>query len=297
MFTNVKNLSHTSVRSRIATKQKLLNAIKEDFLDHVMSTKFFIDNAVEKYQRSLKKGDLCWAAKRPFKIDFSSSEALLKVSKRTYSVNEEDKIWLAEETLSHSLSMYLIWSFEEFEFFLKRIYAFIGFMNKTNWQGCDFGTTVLKDIKLNTYDEYLSTVNKNSKLSSTEILKRLRKICPDIVNWEFSGIRNLKNLHWRIAYLTLIRHVLVHRTGEVENTDKFEKRLRNELGVGNSKDFTAFLSRMNAKYMQHSDGRCHISLCDFFKPLGTAKKCDELLDTLQIHTEFICEAVKRESFK
>ena len=296
MFTNVKELSHTSIRSRIATKQKLLNAIKEDFLDHVMTTKFFIDNAVKEYQHSSKKGDLYWAFKKPIEIDFSSNEPLLKVSKRTYSVNEEDKIWLAEETLSHSLSIYLIWSFEEFEIFLKRLYAFIGFMDKSNWQGCDFGTAVLRDIKLTTYDEFLSTVNKNSKLSSTEILKRLRKICPNIVNWEFSGIRNLKNLHWRIAYITLIRHVLVHRTGEVENTDKFEKRLRDELGVGNSKDFAAFLSRMNAKYMQHLEGRCHISLCDFFKPSGIAKKCDELLDTLQIHTEFICEAVKMESF-
>ena len=145
-------------------------------------------------------------------------------------------------------------------------------------------------------DKDIDVVNKNSKLSSTEILKRLRKICPDIRNWELSGIRNLKNLHWRIAYITFIRHVLVHRTGEVENTDKFEKRLRDELGVGNSKDFAAFLSRMNAKYMQHSEGRCHISLCDFLKSSGIAKKCDELLDTLQIYTEFICEMVKMESF-
>lgn len=297
MFTNVKKLGHTSVRSRIATKQMLLNAIKEDFLDHVMTTKFFIDNAVKEYRYSSKKDDLYWAFKKPIEIDFSSSKPLLKVSKRTYSVNEEDKIWLAEETLSHTLSIYLIWSFEEFEIFLKRIYAFIGFMNKSNWQGCDFGTTVLRDIKLTTFDEYLSAVNKNSKLSSTEILKRLRKICPDIVNWEFSGIRNLKNLHWRIAYITLIRHVLVHRTGEVENTDKFEKRLRDELGVGQNNNFTEFLSVINAKYMRHSEKRCHISLCDFSKSSGIAKKCDDLLDILQIYTEFICEAVKRESFK
>ena len=107
MFTNVKELSHTSIRSRIATKQKLLNAIKEDFLDHVMTTKFFIDNAVKEYQHFSKKGDLYWAFKKPMEIDFSSNEPLLKVSKRTYSVNEEDKIWLAEETLSHSLSIYL----------------------------------------------------------------------------------------------------------------------------------------------------------------------------------------------
>ena len=117
------------------------------------------------------------------------------------------------------------------------------------------------------------------------------------MNWEFSGIRNLKNLHWWIAYITLIRHVLVHRAGEVENNDKFEKRLRDELSVGNSKDFTAFLLRMNAKYVQHLAGRYHISLCDLSKSSGIAKKCDDLLDFLQIYAEFICEAVKRESFK
>ena len=297
MFTNVKKLSHTSVRARIATKQKLLNAIKEDYLDHAMTTKFFIDDVVGEYQRNSQKRSLYWAAKRPLKIDFSSGTPLLKVSERTYSVTAKDKRWISEETLSHSLSVYFIWCFEEFEIFLKRIYAFVGFMNKTNWQGGDFGTTVLKDIKLNTYDEYLSNVNKNSKLSSTEILKRLRKICPVIVNWEFSGIRNFKNLHWWIAYITLIRHVLVHRTGEVENTDKFEKRLRDELGVGQNNNFTEFLSVINAKYMRHSEKRCHISLCDFSKSSGIAKKCDDLLDILQIYTEFICEAVKRESFK
>ena len=73
MFTNVKKLSHTSVRARIATKQKLLNAIKEDYLDHAMTTKFFIDDVVGEYQRNSQKRSLYWAAKRPLKTQHHQS--------------------------------------------------------------------------------------------------------------------------------------------------------------------------------------------------------------------------------
>jgi hypothetical protein len=52
MISNVSKFSNKGKRSRLSTKKKLLEAIREDFRNHIMATKFFVDLAVENYQKT-----------------------------------------------------------------------------------------------------------------------------------------------------------------------------------------------------------------------------------------------------
>ena len=293
MFSHVDKLRNTSIRAHRATKKKLLDAIKNDYLDHVMTTKFFIDHAVADYKNCLKTNNASWTFKRPLKVDFSSGKPSLTVGNETYSITDKDKEWIAAEALNHSLSVYLIWCFEEFEIFLKNTYALVEFMDNANWQENDFGNRTLKEIEFNKFSEYQARVRANNKLSSDEIIKRLKKLCPLIKTWEGAGVGKTKKFHWRIAYITRIRHILVHKAGTIDDINYFEQCLRGDLGLRDNKDFDSFLLAMRQMYIvNHGERQSNIVLFDV-NSRTMANKCNTLIDILQLYTEFVYEAVKR----
>ena len=295
MISKLKKLRKTTIRARMVTKQKLLDAIYEDFLYNLMTAKLFTKYALNMYENNLTIPSNIALLSNPYDIDFSSQFLSLKSSDKIYSLVEEKNNGFAKEILEYSLGINLIWGFEEFEVFLKRIYAFVGFMDKTNWQGGDFENKVLKDIKFKEYEEYLSSVNKNKKLSSySEIVKRLRKLYPQIEKWESNGISQYENLHWKIAYIAKLRHLLVHRSGAVEDRNKFVGNLEDEFGLKNNDEFTKFLSLMNSNYLQFYKARLYISLYDSNKTSINTHKCDYLFNVLQIYARLICEAIKFE---
>jgi hypothetical protein len=115
----------------------------------------------------------------------------------------------------------LVEAYELFESFLINIYAAVGNIDKNIWLMSDYGSITLNEVNNKSYDWYLSRV-KEKKGKPQSILNQFRNAFPDIAKVERDNTSGT-NLRLLITLTESIRHIIVHKSGIVEDKDKFIK--------------------------------------------------------------------------
>lgn len=124
-------------------------------------------------------------------------------TKQVYFQKNKQYCWLLTE------------AYEEFEDFLERIYAFIGFQDNNAWPMSDYGKSKISDLNEKPFDWYLiKAINKKDIPQS--ILNHLRKNYPNLVAIETQNKLNV-NLRVAINQILYLRHRIVHKSGKVDD--------------------------------------------------------------------------------
>lgn len=120
----------------------------------------------------------------------------------------------------------LVEAYENFERYLKNLYAHIGYIDNTFWSASDFGNISINEIKNQHIEWFQSKKIKNTN----DILKQIRKNIPVIGNAE-----NKNKLRKPLRLITIIieqlRHIIVHNNGKLENKKEFIEKIIKEGGL------------------------------------------------------------------
>lgn len=123
-------------------------------------------------------------------------------------------------------------AYEEFEDCIERLYAYAGFTNNDFWPLKDYGSITLSDIKNKDFDWFeVQAVNKKDAPAS--IINKFRELFPKIKKIEEKNELGV-NLRLAITLVEFLRHVIVHRGGEVLDKPKFRGRILKKCGLHNN---------------------------------------------------------------
>ena len=284
-----------SKRSRNSTKRKLLEAILHNYRKHVMTTLFFLDAAEKQYDDISAGKSLITEDKYPPLIDFNATPVMVRLQPLKFFCTAETKRWLCDDLFDHGLGVYLVWCFEELEEFFKNIYAFVGLCNENYWQQGDFA----KNAKHNTFKDYRTAVKKNRSLRNyKDILTRLRKIFSQIEEFEKKGE---VYFDWDVAYTAQMRHHIVHAACAVEDTNKFNQKIRDALGLNGNSDFEKYLSDMGKRYLtpdrnSTTSSVFYIHLFDASNKQHKVEPCSKAVLNLFAYAQLIKTAIDNSFF-
>jgi len=114
-------------------------------------------------------------------------------------------------------------AYEEFEKFIEKVYAFIGFKNNNLWPLVDYGKITLPELNQKDYVWFLERA-KNKQGTPQSILSYYRNNLSEIAKVESKNALKI-NLKLAIILIENLRHIIVHNHGIVENKDDFIKQL------------------------------------------------------------------------
>lgn len=153
-----------------------------------------------------------------------------KYSYRDLSIKDR-----AQQVFTHKNKQYswlLAEAYEEFEDFLEAIYAYVGFNNNDFWLMSDFGNIKISDIKNKEYDWFLTQSRKKKDIPQS-ILNQLRDLYPELKNTEKQNKLNV-DLRVCIDLISFLRHIIVHKSGIVDDREEFIKIVLQKSGVYNN---------------------------------------------------------------
>ena len=190
----------------------------------------------------------------------------------------------------------LVEAYEEFEDFLERIYAHIGRTNRNAWNLEDFGRVKLSELDDKHFDWYLNAVRRKYRLKHSEILTRIRELCPDLKSVEEN---NIYEVHLRVAIelVEKLRHRIVHNRGVVENLEEFAEDILKQCGLWNNGKPKAKLRKFIEEHFFENSGAHIVWLSERRAappevPLDVYYDVwDELIVYLIAYAYFICKCI------
>lgn len=154
---------------------------------------------------------------------------------KTYSQETRTLQQRRLDVLLHKNKQYqwlLAEAYEEFEDFLENLYALYGSANHAFWPLNDFGSISLSELPGREYSWFVERAKKKKNIPQS-ILNRFRQKFPEL---ECIERENAFGVHLSVA-ITLIeqlRHIIVHRGGNVENKEEFICSVAQAAGVYNN---------------------------------------------------------------
>jgi len=124
-------------------------------------------------------------------------------------------------------------AYEEFEKFIEKVYAFIGFKNNNLWPLVDYGKITLPELNQKDYVWFLERA-KNKQGTPQSILSYYRNNLSEIAKVESKNALKI-NLKLAIILIENLRHIIVHNHGIVENKDDFINNTLKKAGLDNNK--------------------------------------------------------------
>lgn len=123
-------------------------------------------------------------------------------------------------------------AYEEFEDYLEDLYACVGFKNNDFWPLRDFGGITLSEIESKPF-EWFQAQAKKKKDKPASIINRFRECLPNIASLEVNNGLEI-NLRLAIKLVEFLRHVIVHKGGNVSDKDEFIKQVLQKSGLYNN---------------------------------------------------------------
>ena len=140
------------------------------------------------------------------------------------SVEEQVEIVLNQKNKQYQ--WLLVDAYEMFEDYLESLYAAIGFLDNNFWSASDFGDISISEIK----EQDLSWFQKQAiakKGTPRSILTRFRKQVKGFETLERNNATD-SDLRLTISLVENLRHVIVHKNGQVGDKDEFIKKILKE---------------------------------------------------------------------
>jgi len=137
-------------------------------------------------------------------------------------------------------------AYEEFEDFLERIYAFVGFSDNNFWPLQDYGNITLNELKEKPLVWFEEQAKKKNKPLS--IVSKFRESFPEIAALEIENGLKI-NLRLTIVLIEQLRHIIVHRGGTVSDKSEFIKKVLKKSGLyNNGKADEKYVSYINSYF-------------------------------------------------
>jgi len=128
-------------------------------------------------------------------------------------------------------------AYEAFEDYLEDLYACIGFSDNNLWPMSDFGSVSIKELPGKDLQWYKERVGEKRR-KPLSILNQLRKVFPEICRIEEQNIFGI-NLRLSIITVEMLRHIIVHNGGIVDDKDAFIEGILKKAGLYKSDDESA----------------------------------------------------------
>ena len=122
-------------------------------------------------------------------------------------------------------------AYEEFELFLKKVYAYAGYKDTNFWPLSDFGNISLNDLRNQNFSWFI--FRTKSIRSLKDLLNRFRKQLPNIQKIENDNYFNI-NLRFAVILVEHLRHTIVHNSGTVLDKSLFIEKVLKEAGLYNN---------------------------------------------------------------
>lgn len=134
-------------------------------------------------------------------------------------------------------------AYEVFEYYLRELYAYVGFIDNNAWPLVDYGNVKLSELAQKPYEWFKEKSDRKQKFPSS-VLSVLRDRFPDIVRYE-SGEYLYVDLYFATILIEQFRHLIVHNGGVAECKYKFVERVMKKSGLYNngspSEKYTQFV--------------------------------------------------------
>lgn len=146
--------------------------------------------------------------------------------------NKADTVESRMQTIEYHYSKQCQWllveAYEDYERYLKNLYAYIGYIDNSFWRASDFGNISIDEIQ---GKDILWFRNHHNK-KTNEILKQIRKKIPEIVNTEkITGNELRVPLNLTTIIIEQLRHLIVHSNGITENKREFIEKIIKKSGL------------------------------------------------------------------
>lgn len=136
-------------------------------------------------------------------------------------------------------------AYEGFEDYIEDLYACAGFKNNDFWPLHDYGNITLSEIKSKPF-EWFQFQAKKKKDRPASIINRFRESIPNLAAVEAkNGLET--NLRLAITLVEFLRHIIVHKGGNVSDKDEFIKEVLQKSGLYNNGNYeSSHLNLINA---------------------------------------------------
>lgn len=120
-------------------------------------------------------------------------------------------------------------AYETYEDFLEKLYACAGYFDHSLWPMSDFGNISIKELQEKPLSWYFSKTKKINKKPNS-ILNQLRKEIEAISNDEENN-KTDSNYKFIINLIANMRHIIVHKSGNIISKDDFIEKVMSESGL------------------------------------------------------------------
>ena len=190
--------------------------------------KHFIENNQESFKNTCPE-DLSTELRCGVLVDLRLDNPV-PFPRNLLSSSSRDKRSFLVEYENNVLSWALVWVYEQYEFFLKRVYII-----------CQNEHEILSQ-------DDISSILRNSKLGLNKIHKFLISNFGDISQFENHNSFTGNNYYWYIVFLEKIRHIIVHNQGYINDISSFRNSLIQSVGLKGNSAFEAFIGKMISFY-------------------------------------------------
>lgn len=140
-----------------------------------------------------------------------------------------DRIKHAIERKNRKYQWLLVELYEAFEDYLEDAYALSGYLDVNFWPLRDYGDAFLVDIDKKDYSWFQDRV-RQKRDKPYSLIKVFRSKFPQVSDFEVENKRNV-DLRLMLVLIELLRHVIVHKGGVVQNRDEFMKKVLERTGL------------------------------------------------------------------
>lgn len=151
-------------------------------------------------------------------------------------------------------------AYEEFEDFLEKVYAYVGYTDRALWLLKDFCSITLSELEGKDYNWFLEQ-SKNKKDVPKSILNFFSNNFQPIKSIEQSNALKI-NLRLAVILIEKLRHVIVHNGGIVGNRVSFIKQVLKDAGLFNNGNYRQEYKKFIEQFFGSNSFQNHISLLE-----------------------------------
>ena len=159
----------------------------------------------------------------------------------------------------------LVETYEEFEDFLERTYAWLGRHDWRAWRLEEFGNIRYAELPDKRFSWYLETVRRKFGQRPTAILDRLRGLYPRLAEAETRN-RLDRNLRLSVELSANLRHKIVHARGTISDRSGFVDDVLTKCGLWNNGRPRAEHRAEVEKYLSPGPKDCVVTLIEVSVP-------------------------------
>ena len=184
--------------------------------------------------------------KKKLKLEHSWGQSSSFICRNPYTGESNILGYKQENSRSATIEYYynkqrqwlLVEAYEEYERYIKSLYAIVGYIDNSFWRVCEFGNISMPEISTKNIDWFKKRIERNNK-GIDSILKQIKKKLPNIEKKEKQEKQNNLNppLDLIMATMEHLRHIIVHNNGRTESKKEFIETIIKKLGLYNNGNY------------------------------------------------------------